>query len=155
MGATATDPSGREAVHLGLNGWPPLASHTTALILGVAMAHLSWSEPPPAPKLPPKSLIIHLPKATTRLAEKSFARGASVYLVKFLEGGLACRLTAESLVLLEAQPEPLVSLPFTSAGGVGEIVKEVRSGELVVKGAAAAATLPLCSVRPKVNYGPS
>src|SRR6185312_5317134 len=103
-------------MHLGLNGWPPVASHVAAVLFGVSVAHLAWTEEPSL-RLPERTLALSLPPALLRRAETS--AGAHLHLVQTRAGASPCRLTRTPVTLLARLPAPVVSMALGDTPDLG------------------------------------
>ena len=142
-------------LNLSLNDWPPMASHLACLLLGVALAHLSWRDGPQPLRLPPHSVTLSLPlNSIQRTSTKFPSRGSKVHLMLRQPGNTLCRLTPESWLLLEQSPTFVLSASMQSAAEIPGITRAVGAKQLELltypnpQGA-----LPLCAIKPRVTYG--
>ena len=139
---------------LRLNGWPPLASHLTALLVGVALAHLSWKEGPPPIRLPPKSVTFVLSQAATqRHAGRRLGRNMKVDLLDKSNASDECRLSRDPWVILDAEPLLIVSSPLANFLELSSMAKSVAANQVEV--VPASAKVAMCFAKPKVTYGSS
>ncbi len=142
-------------MHLGINGWPPIASHMGCLILGVALAHLSRGAGNPAPRLPRRSIVLSLPPEAHDGAGTGtttpFKPGA-IQLLRRDAGLPPCRLTDEPVQLLDARGG-VFALPWTAAAAVPAVVKAAKTATLSTSDIGAAERFVACSRLPKVTYG--
>lgn len=135
-------------MHLGLNGWPPVASHMACLVLGVALAHLARGAGKPPARMPKRGLVLVLPAppgtttAATPLRVTLHERDAA---------GTLCRLMDDPVERLAGDGWTLV-LPLSAGPQVPRVLSAARSGALHVA-AAERSEGPLCGKGPKVTYG--
>lgn len=134
-------------MHLGVNGWPPVASHMACLVLGVALAHLARGAGSAPARLPKRGIVLSLP-APTGSAKAS--RPLRVVLLERDAAGTGCRLTEEPTERLAGDGWTLV-LPLSAAAAVPRVMKAARSGALQL--AAADQHAAPCGQGPKVTYG--
>ncbi len=135
-------------MHLGLNGWPPVASHMACLVLGLALAHLSRGAGQAPARIPKRGIVLSLP------APAGDAAAAAAHRVRILERdatGSLCRVTDDPAERLPGAGWVLV-LPLASGAAVPRILKAARSGSLRLA-AGDQAPAPACGAGPKVVYG--
>ncbi len=142
-------------LNLSLNDWPPLASHLACLLLGVALAHLSWRDGPLPLRLPPQSLTLSLPANSIQRTSAKFAsRGVKVQLIQRLPGNTPCRLTPDPWLLLEQNPTFVISGGIHSAAEIPVISRAVGAKQLdLMAFSNLEGAPPLCAAKPRVTYG--
>ena len=139
-------------MRLSMAHWPPFASHLACILVGVSAAHLTVPESPPI-RVPPKTIVLALPTEILRQGGGGLGRGASTHALRVATGQGLCRLSEQSLKLLEREPHPLLAIPFDEAATVGRLLRELKAGDLALRPADAALSLPACLNRPRVVYG--
>ena len=111
-------------LNLSLNDWPPMASHLACLLLGVALAHLSWRDGPQPLRLPAHSVTLSLPPNSIQRASAKFpSRGSKVQLLQRISGNNACRLSSDSWLLVEQSPTFVITAGIQSAAEVPGITR--------------------------------
>ena len=141
-------------INLQLAGWPPIASHITSLLFGVSLAHLSWRDGPMPLQLPPRAVILSLSPALMKATGAGgLQRGMRVHLLHSPGGLPTCRLSNEPFAMLETAPAPIVSAGMNALAEVSASVQAALDGELTLRAAASALSLPRCTAKPKVTYG--
>ena len=148
-------------MHLGINGWPPVASHVACLILGVALTHLSvgqsgrnaaagsaWS------RLPPRSVVLNLPLPGPAKAGDQPGRTGKMHLLR-LDSATAppCRLSVQPVMLLDERRSLVIGMPLAVSLDVGGVAKAAKAGSLRLEAVPVGERTPLCSRPPKVSYG--
>lgn len=135
-------------MHLGLNGWPPVASHMACLVLGVALAHLARGAGTPPARIPKRGIVLSLPAPERTTPVERPLR--VLVLERDAAGGL-CRLTEEPVERLAGDGWTLV-LPLSAAAAVPRVLKAARGGALQLAAGDRQGT-PACGKGPKVTYG--
>lgn len=140
-------------MQLSLNGWPPVASHVTCILVGMSIAHLSRGAPEQRLRMPPKSVAIAMPPGSVGA---NLARGSKVYLVKTSDDGPTCRLSRAQLTVLD--PTAVLTLPLSEAPSLSTAWPGLRNAKGSASGvmtadARTSETLPLCRANAKVVYG--
>lgn len=134
-------------LRLGLFGWPPVASHLTCIVVGLACAHFTRAEPAPRMSLASGQVLAALPKAP------SAPPGGALHLVRDATGG-ACRASTGAWQLVERTPRALVRVPLADAGLLPSAAKEMKGAKTRLEPADLAKNLPICNVTPRISYGP-
>lgn len=140
-------------MQLSLNGWPPVASHVTCILVGMSIAHLSRGAPDVRVRIPPKAIALALPPGAL---PPGLSRGTKVHLIRGSDGS-GCRLSRTPFAVLD--PQAILTLPFAEAGDLGAALSVFKasapssSAIRAVSGPAGAA-LPPCRSSAKVVYGP-
>jgi hypothetical protein len=137
-------------MQLSLNGWPPVASHLACLLVGVSCANVAWKEPPPRPKLPPRTLTLTVASPKGQAADAEATRpGTRVHVVR-IAAPIPCRVTADPLLVIEAAQTTSLAASLRQAAELPGLGRGLSSGELAVRPASDAT--PPCPSRPKVTY---
>lgn len=134
-------------MQLGINGWPPVASHMACLILGVALAHLSRAAGAAPPRLPIKGIVLSVPSP----GAATMARVRMFVALPDAQGNL-CRMTEDPIDRLPA-PGLTVALPLTASARVPDLARALQTKSTKLVPEADGARLPLCGKGPKVIYG--
>lgn len=134
-------------MQLSLNGWPPVASHVTCLLLGMSLAHLSRGAPVAKTSLPPKAVALAV---SPTVLDRSLPRGGKVHGIRAGASGGGCRWTESALTILE--PGSVVAA-LGSSEDLGPLLKAWRGGTLRLVDAGAGARLSPCRSSARVSYG--
>jgi hypothetical protein len=100
-------------MRLSLAGWPPLASHATCLLAGLALAHLTEGHSPESPRFPPQMMIFSLEPKSMMEADstKNLRIGTKVVMTKIFNHS-SCRLHDTPLDVLAIAPQIVLALPI-------------------------------------------
>ena len=139
-------------MHLGVNGWPPVASHMACLLLGMALAHLARGASPLPPRLPKKGIVVSSGLLPSGRAGEGPARLGLVHLTLAAPGAAPCRLTEAAAQLLDLR-QGAFGLTLAAAGEVPAIAKAARQDALRAVDVGIGQALPLCGKGPRVTYG--
>jgi hypothetical protein len=141
-------------VSLGLNGWPPLASHTAALLVGVALANLSWGHGEASPQLKRGSLTLSFGSSQILWLDHGGGRpGVQVHILRKPASGAACRLTREPWALLGSGKIWAISSPISDTEIVGSVSRALTNKELGLSSAKNSEQIPYCERSPRVIFG--
>jgi hypothetical protein len=136
-------------VHLGINGWPPVASHMACLVLGLALAHLARGAGQPVARLPKRGIVIGVPAPAGDPGAKGVVR---VHLAERTALGPTCRVTASPVERLPSSAWTF-ALPLAETDSVPKLVRTLKDGAVILVEESAGKLLPVCNHGPKVTYG--
>jgi hypothetical protein len=156
-------------MRLSLFGWPPVASHVTCLIAGLALAHISQQDSKETLKLPAKSLILTLGDldASTMNMRSKTKSGAKIFAIKKYDNS-TCRLHDKPLIVIATKPQIILSMPLQGSTSFHSIIwgthvleqPHNRTIETLKKNIRIefmseddAEKIPSCHNTPRVNYG--
>ena len=139
---------------LTLNGWPPLASHTAALLLGVALTNLSWHDPESLVSLPVGSLALSLPAQTiTWSTGAKPGPGTRVHLLRHTPDTAACRLTKEPWTVMSVGRGWVLNASLRGLDHVPMVLKSAQDTQLTLVSDRTQSAAPICEAGPRVYYG--
>jgi hypothetical protein len=154
-------------MRLSLGGWPPVASHATCLLAGLALAHLTAGQSAESPRFSPQVLIFAL-RGKPHLMDdsgKDLRPGIKLILIQRLNNN-SCRLHDTSLDVLAVEPNLALALPLRDPQ-LSSIVSFLRKkigqksssesnrldrGNPFLEIASRAQHMPLCKPSPTVIY---
>lgn len=98
-------------MRLSLAGWPPIASHATCLLVGLALAHLTEKQSTESPRFSPQMMIFSLdPKSVPEDdSTKNLRLGTKVLVTKEV-GHSSCRLHESPMDVLAIAPQVVLAL---------------------------------------------
>jgi hypothetical protein len=98
-------------MRLSLAGWPPIASHATCLLVGLALAHLSEKQSHESPRFSPQMMIFSLdPKSILEEnSTKNLRLGTKLVMTEKL-GHSSCRLHDSPVDVLAIAPQIVLAL---------------------------------------------
>lgn len=98
-------------MRLSLAGWPPIASHATCLLVGLALAHLTEKQSSESPRFSPQMMIFSLdPRSVPEdNSTKNLRLGTKVVMTKKL-GLSSCRVHDSPLDVLAITPQIVLAL---------------------------------------------
>lgn len=139
-------------MQLALNGWPPVASHVTCILVGMSITHLSRSAPPPRSVLAPKTVAFGLAPG---LLDRKLPRGSKVRLIKTLPDGGKCHLGEGSTSVVE--PGSSIGLTLSSSAAaerdLANVLRAIKERGVTIADAKTSAAIPACHQSAKVMYG--
>lgn len=133
---------------LSLGGWPPLASHVLALVLGMTTANLL--APPPKPcsvRTLRAGFVLWRPHARNLRLPAALTRGASLVMSP---RDRDCRLS-DSWHVAQTEP-PLVLGKLSAARSLANHLQRAR-GKRPFRAIAGRTNVPPCAFGPRVFYG--
>lgn len=149
-------------MQLSLFGWPPVASHVTCLLTGLALSHLTQVSHAESPRFPPHSVLIALDAPRAFHADPTLKPGSRIYVVK-KEGAERCRTQDVPFLLVASKPQIIIAIPqhmassvtlFTDAESLDSTrTKRVKTNAFEIVPAANAGSLLPCLRPPRVTYG--
>lgn len=138
-------------MQLGINGWPPLASHMACLILGVALAHLSRGAGRAPARIPKRGIVLSVP-APPGAALTEPAAPMRVFLVERTAQGALCRITEDPVERLPTTGWTL-ALPLGAVTEVAPLLKAAKDPSTQLVEESSGRAVALCGKGPKVTYG--
>ncbi len=139
-------------MQLGINGWPPVASHMACLVLGVALAHLSRGAGKAPARIPKRGIVLSVAAPPGSVAAAPPAAPQRVFVAEQDTQGRLCRLTDDPVERLPASGWTLV-LPLTAAAQVAPLLKALRASTTKLLDEAQGRSVAPCGKGPKVIYG--
>jgi len=143
-------------ISLVLNGWPPLASHTAALLLGVAMANLSWGSGEAPLPLKPKTVTLTFGAAQLMWLDKGSGRqGQLVHFMRRHAGAAPCRLNKDPWTVINSGKTWVLTKQLSEAESLGPMVRAEAHKELGLMNAKDGSLSAPCEHAPRVIFGQS
>lgn len=136
-------------MRLTLNGWPPVASHVTCILVGMSVAHLSRGTPAPSTKVPANSVMFATPAGIVPDGTK---QGSAIHLIRNKGRQRHCRLTRAPLTVLNGGRS--LAAPMNALDDLPMTLQALRNRTAIGVGSETAETRPLCLTSTKVVYGP-
>ncbi len=139
---------------LSLNGWPPLASHTAALLLGVALANSSWGQGEIPLQLKPKSVAFSLNSGQVQWLDQGRVHpGMEVHLLKRSTDGEFCRLSTTPWIVMTKDANWIISTQMREAEICTGFFKALSDKQLSFSGSRQSSLIRSCQHSPRVIYG--
>ena len=154
-------------MRLSLAGWPPVASHATCLLAGLALAHLTEGQSAEGPRFPPQVVIFTLKgkPISDEDSGKNIRPGTKMVVTKTFNS-VSCRLHDSALDVLAVDPNLVLALPVRdphlssviaflrdkSRQKAGYELTGLNKPKQRLELAAKASPMPLCHGSPTVIY---
>lgn len=141
-------------MRLGLNGWPPLLSHSLALVLGSCLSHLVISSQVEQRPFLDKHAFIPLSQSHFEGDLTPSLVGKKLYLGQVAEGVSPCLFKLKPVILLQVDPFPMMTVAPSEILSVAEILKKSKKKKLKFFSLESSQTLHLCKAfKERISYG--
>lgn len=138
-------------MRLTLNSWPPLASHSACILVGMSLAQLSTGSSTFMP--PANAVVLSVPSSQFKLGVAAVKPGSRVHLLRAPAGLPPCRLSVEPVLLLATAPAMLLSVKLSEVAIMPLVAREAKAANLVLRPYESGMAVPACARRQRVSYG--
>lgn len=143
----------KRPLRLGINGWPPLATHLTCFFIGTFLvAQAPCDEGTESFSLKKGHILMRVSRSLSKTILRVRKRGW-IYIVGSNDGETFCRYHAKSILIRYLGLKKNLYLEFSDLKSLHVLMKETQKpGNYDIRSKRFAQNFPLCEWKPKVYY---